>query len=206
MNIHLASVVFPSKLELREAGTYPQKGKTMGVEIREIAGFPGYGAGSDGSVWTRKPQQGGAGAGPWRPKAVRFSPKGYRMTGLCRGGRARTVRVCRAVAAAFHGLPPSPTSQVNHRNGNKSDDRPENLEWCTPAENIQHAVRTGLRRPSVVPLEAKGATKLTHQKASIIRHAALLGCDKKALAEAFGVDRSVISRVINGMAWDPFHS
>lgn len=60
------------------------------------------------------------------------------------GGKRMYVH--RAVASAF--IPnPHNKEEVNHIDGNKHNNRADNLEWCTKVENIAHAHRTGLIKP-----------------------------------------------------------
>lgn len=67
----------------------------------------------------------------------------YSGVNLCKDGKVKRRTIHRLVANAF--LPnPNKLPFVNHKNGIKKDNRLENLEWCTPLENISHAVKTGL--------------------------------------------------------------
>ena len=72
---------------------------------------------------------------------------GYLMAYLaCEDGTDVNAQVHRLVAAAFcPNDDPEHKDVVNHKDGNPSNNKADNLEWCTPAENAQHAVNTGLR-------------------------------------------------------------
>lgn len=62
---------------------------------------------------------------------------GYRLVCLCKDGRQKSCKVHRLVAEAF--IPnPGNLPQVNHKNEDKTDNRAENLEWCSQSYNINY--------------------------------------------------------------------
>ena len=69
-----------------------------------------------------------------------YYPKyGYPHVMLSKNGIQKCYKVHRLVAEVF--IPnPDQKPEVNHKNANKSDNRVENLEWCTTFENYAHAI------------------------------------------------------------------
>lgn len=68
---------------------------------------------------------------------------GYLFVILCKNGVPKKRKVHRLVATAF--IPNTcHEPQVNHKDGNKLNNRVDNLEWCSATHNICHAYRTGL--------------------------------------------------------------
>lgn len=114
---------------------------------RSIPGFPFYEASSLGRVRSlpkrvRTSHRGHEGT-RLRPGKILnpISNKGYLVVKL--GGPNLAYGVHQAVAMAFHG--PCPDGMVvDHKNGTKTDNRPENLEYVTNSENVKRQYKLGL--------------------------------------------------------------
>lgn len=71
---------------------------------------------------------------------------GYKIFNIRNHGKQQVFKVHRLVALAF--LPnPENKKEVNHLNGNKTDNRVTNLEWVTSSQNKLHAIQMGLSHP-----------------------------------------------------------
>lgn len=124
-------------------------------------------------------------------KALKGQPnsKGYLRVAI---GKKRYF-VHRLVAERY--VPnPENKPQVNHKNGDKTDNRADNLEWITNAENRAHAVENGLQiHGSKCPW-----AKLTEEDVAIIKAS---DEPRKALADRFGVSVTTISGIRSGRTW-----
>jgi hypothetical protein len=85
--------------------------------------------------------------------------------------------------------------QVNHKDGNKANNRPENLEYVTAKENVAHAVCTGLRDTKGVK---NAKSKLNEEKVRAIRQSMETGY---ALARKYGVTQRAICMVRHRLSW-----
>ena len=119
----------------------------MTEEWRDIAGHEdSYQVSSFGRVRSleRYIQQSDGMKAPYRIPPKILKPKrtkgGYLAVNLSKNGKAHHHRIHRMVAEAFipnpEGLP-----SVNHKNEDKTDNRVENLEWCTVGYNNDYGTR-----------------------------------------------------------------
>ena len=124
---------------------------------------------------------------------------GYHHISLSRNGRRWCGAVHRIVAAAFIG-PCPPGLQVNHKNGIKSDNRAENLEYVTPSQNTGHAYDAlGHERTCGQRI---ASSKLTDEEVAIIRRLYGSGCVQRRLAAMFHVSPANICLIVHGKLWD----
>ncbi len=74
-----------------------------------------------------------------RPLSPSVHRDGYLYVCLKRPGHYETKKVHRLVCEAFHGKPPLPNMDVNHKDTVRSNCAATNLEWMTRQENLEHA-------------------------------------------------------------------
>lgn len=93
----------------------------------------------------------------------------YKISLNQKNRKSRYTYVHILVCEAFHGPKPTPVHEVNHKDGDKTNNVAWNLEWATRSENINHAIRMGLRRsitPSEVISAIHGSRGVYHKIAS----------------------------------------
>ena len=130
---------------------------------------------------------------------------GYVAAKLCIKCKEKVVRIHILVAEAFIGKR-QPRMQVNHKNGISDDNRPANLEWVTPSQNLQHSYDVLGRIPPRG--ETHGVAKLTDDAVREIRRLHLLHqgyhsyeYSYRDLASRFGVTSGLIGHIIRRTAW-----
>lgn len=122
---------------------------------------------------------------------------GYEYVGLMADGASKPQKhlVHRIVAAAFC---PGSGPVVNHIDGNKRNNRAENLEWCTYTENNDHARDTGL---TLSFGSNHYAAKLSAQDVLDIRRRAATGERQADIAQSYGIIRQTVQQIAAGKRW-----
>ena len=130
-----------------------------------------------------------------RIRAETLNLHGYLQVGLSVAGKHRTCQIHRLIAAAWHG---SSELQTRHMDGDKLNNRPDNLRHGTAEENAADRQRHGRTARG----ESNGRASLNADQVLEIRqiHSAG-GRSLKAIGLDYGVNRRTIHRVIKGITW-----
>ncbi len=109
----------------------------------------------------------------------------------------KTLTVHRLIALAFIKNPEN-KPQINHKNGIRTDNRVENLEWCSSKENVAHAIQSGIINRNG---EDSHFAKLSENDVIKIKRMLKKNISSKLIAIKFGVRDSTISMIKTGRNW-----
>lgn len=159
---------------------------------QEVEGFPGYFVSPNGLIKsTRRKQE--------KLLTPATNHKGYLQIAFCIKYKMTSITVHQVVAQAF--IPnPDNKPQVNHKNGVKTDNRVDNLEWATNQDNVIHSYEILGRVKNTPPYKGKKVrcveTDVTYNSAEIADRAIGLGKNNVSQA-ARGVNKTA-----GGYRWE----
>lgn len=172
-------------------------------KLKAIPGYDGYYVSDEGDVYSSRTRSGKTDGvlHKLKPSPTSTGYLGVALSSTDDPARKQhTLHVHRLVAEAF--IPnPNNLPEVNHKRGNKHDNRVSELEWVTQSGNIQHALDTGLNNTKG---EHNPSAKLTLDQVREIR-AMHIHNDPNfgniAIAKRFNIDPTTVSDIIRGKTW-----
>lgn len=126
----------------------------------------------------------------------RPSKKGYLRVGLWKFGDGKDYYVHRLVAEYFISNE-NLTKEINHKDGDKSNNNYLNLEWVNHLDNMRHGYETGLINQTG---SNHSQAKLSENKVKEIKRLFITYNDTE-ISKLFGVCRKQINHIRHGRSW-----
>jgi len=173
-----------------------QKMSVLPKDAKKIPGFPGYYATLDGRVWS-EPKTGIGYNHPGRFLSLGKASSGYLIVVLSKERKRYTKSVHRIILETFSGKP-SKNLDCCHNNGDRLDNRIENLRWDTRKNNEADKVKHGTDNRG----ERHSMAKLDISQVRHIRRLLLNGVsNQREIAKLFGVHFSTINKIAKNVNW-----
>lgn len=127
---------------------------------------------------------------------------GYNAVSLCKYDiKRKTCKIHRLVATMYISNP-NKYLEVNHKDGNKSNNKVTNLEWVTGKENKAHAIKNKLHAYGT----RQSAAKLNDKQAKQIYKLATSGkMTEQTIAKKFKINRSGVNKIKLKISWKHIH-
>ena len=125
---------------------------------------------------------------------------GYRYVTLVKGGEKKNHLIHRLVGEAFI---PNPENKrtINHKDGDKTNNHVDNLEWATYSENNQHGIDSGLIGRADLKGSKNSQSKLTENDVRKIHDMLKDGLSYGEIADMYNVTNELIGMINRGQAW-----
>lgn len=167
------------------------------TELRQVSISTHYLAGSDGNIY-RKVYSKYAKNYPMKKVGFLCPAYGYMKVFIRADGdtKKRCIGVHCVIATAFHGEKPHDCDVVRHLDGNKLNNRPENLAWGTFAENASDCVTHGTYLGS-----NNGRAIVSESDVREIRKMRANDMTYQSIADTFGISNSNAQMIARGHTW-----
>lgn len=133
---------------------------------------------------------------PERIMSVKKRTNYYPKVSLSKNGKVRYFKVHKLVALAFL-QKDSAKNQVNHVDGDKTNNNVANLEWISPSDNIKHARDSGL----IIDKSRKGNKRLNLAQVVFFKILHSEGFSYEKIGKIFNISRCTISDAVTGRTW-----
>jgi len=161
-----------------------------GLNVKKILYFEDYYISNYGKVFSYKKNK-------LKQLKPYYDKDGYLIVNLMQNNNRKAFKVHRLVAIYFinniNNLP-----QVNHIDGNKENNKYQNLEWCNSSQNNKHAYDSGLK--PIKYGENTTNSKLTERQVIEIKNIKNNFTNRK-IAKIYKVNEKTIGDIFRGRTW-----